>query len=124
LFEVIDSPEIVLVSLDVDRRLLGDLIPLSDGKLDTQGFGDLLSDVRLDGEHVLNVPVIIMRPEMLLGRAVDQLNGDGNLRAGLADADIEYRVHAQLTSDLGNAFGGPFVVQHAGAGDDPQPPNF
>jgi len=62
--------------------------------------GDAFGDFLLDAEHVLELPVITFRPDVIAIADVDQLGGDSQLSAGLADTALEHRRDVQPLADF------------------------
>jgi hypothetical protein len=96
---VIKSLEIGVIRLHVGRSRLFDLPRLGGLERDVQGLGDALRDVALDREHVGQVAIVILGPEMGLTAYVDQLRGDAQAVAGLLDAALEKVAHVERETD-------------------------
>ena len=62
---------------------------------------DGLRDLVLQGEDVGQVAVVAVGPDVVAGRAVDQLGGDPHPAAGLAHAAFEHVADAELARHLG-----------------------
>jgi hypothetical protein len=56
--------------------------------------------VVLNGEDVGQLPIEPLRPEVPAGGRVDELRGDPDPAAGLADAALEDMTHAEALADL------------------------
>jgi hypothetical protein len=67
---------------------------------DAQRLGDPTGDVRLDGEDVVELPVVGFRPEVVAIAGVDQLCRDPNPLALPPDTSLEHVAHTQLLADL------------------------
>ena len=70
-------------------------------QLQLQRRHDGLADLVLQGEDVGEVAVVALGPDVVAGRAVDQLGGDPHPAAGLAHAAFEHVADAQLARHLG-----------------------
>ena len=65
-----------------------------------KSFHDRLRDIVLNGEDVLHLAVVALRPQMITVGNVHELSGDAKAVAHLADAALENRRDLQLPSDL------------------------
>ena len=74
-------------------------------KLDLQVVDDRLRDFILNGEDILNFPVIALRPQMVAVLDSDELHGDAQTIAGLANAPLDDVMHAKLLADLTDVVG-------------------
>jgi hypothetical protein len=74
----------------------------------------------LDGEHILQRPVIALGPQMVAGGRIDQLGGHPHPVSGLADAALDHVAHAQLSPDLLNIHRLALVGEGAVARDHQQ----
>ena len=83
-----------------------------------QRLGYFPGDIALCREDILEVVVIVRRPQVPLGGNVDELDGDPNLVAGLAHATFQDVVDVQFASYVGDAFFLPLVLHDRSAGDD------
>ena len=61
---------------------------------------DCLGHLILDGEDVLQLAVVPLRPDVLVFDGVDQLRGDPDARAGPAHRSLDHIAHAELLADL------------------------
>src|SRR5215471_12663881 len=83
-------------------------------------FGDLV----LHGEDVAEIAVVALGPNVIAGFRLDQLRGDPQPVAALADASFEHVAHAELASDLLHINRAAFVDEAAVACDDKEPPEL
>ena len=70
-----------------------------------------LCDLVLDGKNILKPAVVLVGPDVMTGRRVDELSGDAHAIPSLPHAAFEHIAHAKLAADLPN-------VAVAGALDD------
>src|SRR5690349_15222202 len=66
------------------------------GQRRDDGAGHLV----LNGEDILKLPVVALRPDVPVGLSVDQLHGDADSIARLAYAALENVVDPELARDL------------------------
>ena len=76
--------------------------------------GDGAGNLRLDGEDVLGsqLPVIGLRPEMLVGGPVDELDVDADAIGGALHPPLEDGSDSQLGGDLPDVPGGAPILLH------------
>jgi hypothetical protein len=96
------------------------LTPLFRAERHPEGFDDRLGDLVLDREHVLHGAVVTIRPQPVAVLDADQLGGDSQLLSRFANAALEHRRHAQLTSDLPDVQTGPSHLEGGSSGGDAQ----
>ena len=72
-------------------------------------------------EHVMQVAVEAVSPDVRAGGRFDQLGGEANLVASLAHAAFQYIAHAQFTPDLTDVDVLPLVGEGGIARDHKQP---
>ena len=77
-------------------------------------------DLVLDGEDVLQIPVVALGPDVVVGLAVDQLHRDAHPVAGLAHAALDDVVHAQFARDLLHVHRLALELERGVARDDEQ----
>ena len=77
-----------------------------------------MGDVVLDGENVGQVTVITFGPQVAAGVAVDQLGGDADAVAGLANAALQGELDAEFAAGIGDMDGPALVNEGRVAGDD------
>ena len=90
-------------------------------KLRLDGGDDGLGDLVLHGEHVGEVAVVALGPEMAAGGDVVELRGDAHAVAALADAAFEHVAHAELVGDLLQVNGLALVDERGVARDHEEP---
>lgn len=69
---------------------------LAIGQLDLQLGGEHQRDLVLHGEDVVDGAVVALGPEMGTAGGIDQLGGDADAVAALANAALEDMAHAEL----------------------------
>lgn len=82
------------------------------GQFDTNFARNGLCDIVLKGEHILDVPLVGICPEMAVGPAVDQLRRDLDSRPVADNRALEHGVHAEFTGDLRNLLALVVLVTH------------
>jgi hypothetical protein len=97
---------------------VGDLRALLRRELRLERIGDGLRDLALDREDVLDVAVVALRPQVVVGGGLDQLHVDVHLVAGLLHAALENRGDAELHRDGLEILGLRLVALGRGAGND------
>ena len=65
-----------------------------------QGPDDPFRDFVLDGEQILEIPVISLGPDMAAGRCFDKLGGDADAFTPLAHAAFDDVAHSELSPDV------------------------
>ena len=70
------------------------------GKVARKCSDHLRRDVALHREHVVEGVIVLRRPNVLLGRDVDHLDGDPDSVRRLPDAPLNHRPNPELLSDL------------------------
>jgi hypothetical protein len=85
-----------------------------------QSRHDGLHHLVLDGENVLQVPVVALRPDVIARCGVDQLGGHPDTLAAAPHAAFDHVAHAELAADLRDV--DRRAAKHEGgvAGDDEQ----
>jgi hypothetical protein len=89
-------------------------------ELDLEGADDLASDLLLHSKNVLQVALVVLGPEVLVGTRIDELRGDAYAPGVPSHAAFEDVSHPQLARDLRKWLLASLVVHRRGAGDDPQ----
>src|SRR5438046_3122490 len=69
-------------------------------KLQTQSFGDLFGDLFLYRKDVGQLSVIVLAPEMLIVRDIDQFGSNHQLLTKLSNSPGKHRTDAQLLADF------------------------
>jgi len=113
--------QVIGVGLDVVGRRLGDGLALLRQQLDLQLLHDRVRDLVLDCEDVGEVAIEAVGPDVPAVLAVDQLAGDPDPPAGLADAALEDVPDAEFLADLLHPDRLALVGECGVAGDDEQP---
>jgi hypothetical protein len=70
----------------------------SERELDLPGDG--AGDVALETDRVRIASLVALRPQVVIGPAVDELDGDADLAVRLKHRAFEERVHVELARDL------------------------
>ncbi len=91
LVEELPAAEVELVRLDIVGAGLLDGPLFLLGEHHPKRLHDVLRDLVLHREDVLQVPVVTLGPEMISVGHVDQLRGDPEPVAGLANAALQHR---------------------------------
>src|SRR6516165_3390130 len=80
-----------------------------------------LRNLVLQHENVDEIAVVTLGPNVLAALGFDQLSGDANTAAGLAQAAFEYIAYTQLAPDVLHVDGTPPKCKRRVACDDRQP---
>src|SRR5438445_11035533 len=86
-------------------------------------LSDFLRDFTLDREHIIQVAIVLFRPDMGVGASVDQLRIDMKPAAGLARATLQHVRYAKRVSDLACILFAA-ILHHTGAADHLEVGNF
>ncbi len=105
LVEVLATAKVMLVGLDVGRGHLAHGPPGALIHLHLQRLNDAPGNLRLDREHVLQLPIVLPRPQMVAVGHVDELSRDADPVAGLANAALQNRVDVELAPDRTHVLG-------------------
>ena len=118
--QVVVAPQVIGVRLQVLGRSRRQRLALGTGERQVQRAGDLLGDGGLHFEHVGQLGVVALGPELPIVAHPDQLrrDADGAARALPAHAALEHVLHPQLAPDLPHGLVGLSVLAGAGARDD------
>src|SRR5205807_9621707 len=87
---------------------------------DLQDFCHTLSNLPLDCKDVLQLPVIVLRPEVLIVSSIDKLGSDSQIVRGFSDTSLENASHSQLSSNLAKILTSTLVMHHRGPRYDSQ----
>ena len=93
---VLPRHQVEVVGIGTDRAALLDRLFLLRQQPQLQRIGDRLRNLVLDRENIGEVAVVALGPDMVAGRAVDQLRGDAHAGARLAHAAFEDVSDAEL----------------------------
>ena len=99
LVEVLAAAQVVVVGLDIGLLRLADGALLLVSQHATQRLDDVARDLVLDGEHVLQLPVVALGPELVAVGDIHQLGGEAQHAPGLANAALEDGVDLELLAD-------------------------
>ena len=89
-----------LVRLHVAGTVSPQPLLLAPRQRDRQRADDLLHHFILRREDVRKVAIEPLGPEMPAAAGIDELRRDAHAIAGLADAALEHKAHAQVAPDL------------------------
>src|SRR5262245_11294415 len=81
--------QVIVVGLDAFGAATLDRLPFAGEEFELQRCDDGLRNLVLDGENVGEIAVVAFGPDMIPGRAVDQLRTDADAASGLAHAAFE-----------------------------------
>ncbi len=115
------GPEVGLVG--VDPRLgphERPLLAVGQGAAPQRG-GHALRDLVLDGEDVAERAVEALRPPVVAGRDLDELDGHPQPVSRLADAALEQRAHAEVTAHGADVGPRPAELEGRGPGGHAEP---
>ena len=107
-----------VIGSEVFRRLAPGAFDLGPPDRRLDGADHMRRDLVLQIEDILKNAVIALGPEMGAGRGIDQLTGDAEPVARLADAALEHIAHAQFPRDLADVDGAALVGEGGIARDD------
>src|ERR1700740_2473765 len=85
------------------------------GERKLQRARDLGGELTLDGEEVVQLPVVALRPELLVGARIDQLGGNADATAGETHATLQQHTDAQFPGNLARALFCIAVVHYGSA---------
>ncbi len=97
---VVSAAQIKIVGLGILRGLARDDFFFLRRQRDAQGLGDAARDFLLDGEDILQLPVVTLGPDGMPRRGFDQLRGDAHAIARAADRTLEHVGCAELLAHL------------------------
>ncbi len=86
--------------------------------------GDGSGHFRLHGEHVLDVLVVRIRPDVRVRSGINEGGDDAHVIALHAHAAFQHRAHTQFTRDLRDVLVRVLVAHHRGAADHAQSANL
>ena len=86
-------------------------------------INDLARNFILDGKYVVELPVPGFRPDLGVGRSVNQLHGHANCVTRLAHRALQYVSHTQFCGNRRDVLVGVLVLEGRGSRDDPQFPD-
>ena len=61
---------------------------------------DRLRKIAFERKHVRDIPIVMLRPKMMIGSSVNQLSGDANSFSFALDRSLEHMCHAKLLRDV------------------------
>src|SRR5207237_9099409 len=92
--------------------------PLLRCHLDLNFVGNRLCYLGLQQQDVGELALVLPGPEMPIRRSMHQLSSDANATARSRDCTLDHRVDVQLTSDIRQRLGRPFVTHDRSAWRD------
>ena len=95
------SSETRIVGLRVDLRPNRQALCLGGCEPEFDPLDDLLSNLAVQSEHVAQIAIVALRPEMTIVARIDQLRRDAHPILVPKDRPFEHRLHIELASDLG-----------------------
>jgi hypothetical protein len=112
---VVDAKRLVgsFVRFRVDGTSLCKPAGLLRRQLDLDPLRDLAGDLTLQRQHVTDVLLVAVRPQGLVGRGVDQLDGDPDAVLRPQYRALHQRLDPELARDIGSPLARSFVV-HCG----------
>ena len=81
-------------------------------------LGDIACDIALQQKDVAQLAVIRLCPNVLVGRAINQLSGDAYAIFIELHRALNYSVNVQLARDLWKRFVASLVLQNGGVGNN------
>ena len=81
-------------------------------ELRSKGFRNGRRELALKSDDVAFVALVALRPEMMIGRGVNQLRGDAHKSACAQYASFDYAIHAELMRDLRQGLRASLVRHH------------
>src|SRR5439155_2351138 len=114
---VVAPPQVEVVGLGIDLGSGGEALALRRREREPDVRGDVARHLALQCEHVLQVPLVALRPQMTVARRLDELGDDSHAVAGPHDRALDDPAHAQLARDLRDGLLRALVLHHRGAGD-------
>ena len=120
LVEELPPAQIIIVSLDVGRGRLLDGALFGFRQHHLEGFGDALRDFILDGEHILKLAVVALRPHGAGGAGFDQARRDAQALARAPKAALEDVSGVQFAPHVRRAHRLVAISEHRRARQHPQ----
>ena len=103
---VVASLQIEGVGLDLPGGLAVDTLPFRRCERGPEPGGDLAGHVALDREHGIEIPVILLGPQVIVGPGVDQLGVDPDSAPGPLNLALQDRRGSQLRADRAHGLRG------------------
>ena len=99
----------------MDRAHRGESSAFLRGQSRLNLVGDGTGHLALQLQHIGQLALVLTRPEMRVGRRVDQLDADSNTVAGALHRSLEDSVHVQCSRELGEGRGRALEAHDRGA---------
>jgi len=93
------------VRLEVGCRLRQNRPSFRAAQSRLQSLGDVGRDIAFDGENIVQLAIVALRPKMRVVPGIDELDMDSHPIAGFAHRAFENVRYAKLLCDLGDVFG-------------------
>jgi hypothetical protein len=108
------------MSLRIDRTRFRESSPLPRFQRDPDLLRNRPGDLVLQQEDVLQIALVFLAPDRMVGGRIDELGHDPNPVAGAHDRALDERVHAQLPGDLRDGLLRLLVPHRGSPGDHAQ----
>ena len=99
-FEELPAAQVIIVGIDMCARDSADRIAVLRGNGLHQGLRNTRGNLVLDGEHVFEILIEDLRPDVIAVAHVDQLRGDPQLALRFPHASLEYVPYSELAADF------------------------
>src|SRR5262249_19498296 len=116
--EKVPPLQVVVVRLDILGRALRQTSLVDRKQPYFQRLGDGARDLVLNGENILHLAIVAVRPQVVTILDVDQLRRHADLAAGLPDAAFQNGSYSQRRADLPNVLVLPLERERGGPGRD------
>ncbi len=118
--QVVVAAQVVVVRLQVIRRLITDSGRLVHRERRVERLGHSQRDLALDGQQVVDaqLAVVGLGPQVLVALGIDQLQVDPHCLAGPLNAALEYVAGVQLPADLSQILRAVAIRHDRGAASD------
>ena len=107
---MIPPEQISFVGLRIDAAGGGKPRALLSGDLNADLIRDCARDVALELQHIRQITLVIVRPQMRIRRRVNQLRRHPHAPTGPLHCSFDHCIHIQFMRDLWEQLAGPFVT--------------
>ena len=104
LIEVESAAEVGLVGVGIDARTVPESTPFLGCQLHLDFAGNRIRDLALESQDVVELPLVAVGPEVLIGMGFDELSADANAITGAQDSTLQHRVDSELVRDFRKRF--------------------
>ena len=116
--KVLDSPQIILIRLDILRGFRFQPVPLRGKQGDIEFVGRPLGNVRLNTEDLSYILIVGFSPEVDVLLSFDELGNDPDATTGIRgtfplNGSLQEIIDAQLLTDLSGCFLAAFILDGA-----------